>query len=264
MASPFPGMDPYLEALSLWPSVHARLINTISDMLTAQVAPQFIVTIEERVTITDAGDPLFREQAAPDVYVVQPPASSIAQQGITESLHATAPVIVEALYPTEIVERYIEIRDAQGLDVITTIEILSPRNKAAGSKGRDDFLRKRHTFLASPTNWMEIDLLRGGQRPAEVAERSDYYVLQQRGSSSQLAVWFVDIRDPLPVVTVPLRAPSADALLDLGAALADVYSRGTYGARIDYDQPPPKPTLRPADAAWASAQVGAWRSAPER
>jgi hypothetical protein len=101
--SPFPGMDPYLEAPSLWPSVHARLINTISDMLTRQVAPRFIVTIEERVTITEPGDPLFREHAAPDVYLVQPPQPVLAPFDTNPDARVTAPTMVEAVYPSEIV-----------------------------------------------------------------------------------------------------------------------------------------------------------------
>ena len=163
--SPFSGMDPYLEAPSLWPSVHARLINTISDILTRQVAPRFVVTIEERVTITEPGEPLFRDQVAPDVYLVRPPQPLLAQSTVVTAAQVTAPAIVEAMYPGEIVERYIEIRDAQGREVITTIEILSPRNKAARSKGHDDFMRKRRSIMSSPTHWMEIDLLRRGEAP---------------------------------------------------------------------------------------------------
>lgn len=251
-------MDPYLEAPSLWPSVHARLINTISDILTRQVAPRFVVTIEERVTITEPDDPLFREQAVLDVYLVQPSQPVLAQPSAGGSTQATLPTMIEAVYPSEIIDRYIEIRDAQGRDVITTIEILSPRNKAAGSKGHVDFMRKRRSLMASTTHWMEIDLLRAGERPAEATGRSDYYVLLQRDKSLEFAVWFIDLRDRLPVVIVPLLAPADDALLDLGEALADVYRRGTYAARIDYHQLPPDPTLRPADAVWAGTQVAAW------
>lgn len=32
--SPFPGMDPYLEAPGLWPDVHTRLINIFAEQLT--------------------------------------------------------------------------------------------------------------------------------------------------------------------------------------------------------------------------------------
>ena len=38
MPSPFPGMDPYLEAPWRWPDLHHRLITQISDVLTAQLS----------------------------------------------------------------------------------------------------------------------------------------------------------------------------------------------------------------------------------
>ena len=76
MPSPFPGMDPYLEGRHLWPSVHHRLIGDISDVLTAQVAPHFYVTIEERVYITSPDEDDM--PIVPDVYLVQPPSSTAA------------------------------------------------------------------------------------------------------------------------------------------------------------------------------------------
>ncbi|KAM3106301.1 DUF4058 family protein [Phormidesmis sp. 146-33] len=49
MANPFPGMNPYLEQPELWHQVHNRLIVAIADDLTPQIAPQYRVSIEERV-----------------------------------------------------------------------------------------------------------------------------------------------------------------------------------------------------------------------
>src|SRR5262249_25580805 len=53
MASPFPGMDPYLEELGGWPGVHAWLISVIGETLINQLAPHYSVSIEERVYITN-------------------------------------------------------------------------------------------------------------------------------------------------------------------------------------------------------------------
>ncbi|HRW04572.1 MAG TPA: DUF4058 family protein [Caldilineaceae bacterium] len=33
IASPFPGMNPYLEAPDIWADVHSRLINVIAEQL---------------------------------------------------------------------------------------------------------------------------------------------------------------------------------------------------------------------------------------
>jgi hypothetical protein len=253
MQSPFPGMDPYLEDRRLWSSVHHRLISVISDMLTALVTPHFFVSIEERVYITDLPDGM-ETQAVPDLYLVQRPRIN-SQPARATTLAPTEPTIIEALSELEVRDRYIEIRDSLGQEVVTTIEVVSPRNKARNSKGRSTFLRKRRSMLASETNWIEIDLLRGGERPPEVAGQSDYYALLKRRGQERFAVWFVDLRDALPVISVPLREPHNDVLIDLGAAIKDMYMRGTYAARIDYTQPPPPPALAPADAAWVRQQV---------
>jgi hypothetical protein len=250
-------MDPYLEDRHLWPSVHHRLISVISDMLTAQVAPHFFVTIEERVYIT--GPEEDEGSFAPDVYLVQQPLPA-SLTPTAPRREPTAPTIVQLLEPLEVRDRYIEVRDTSGQEIVTTIEVLSPRNKAANSKGRRAFLTKRRTMMGASTNWIEIDLLRGGQRPDEVVGQSDYYaLLKRRGQSDQLDIWFIDLRDPLPVISVPLRPPFPDALLDLDAAIADVYARGTYAARLEYSQLAPAPPLRPADAAWAAQCIAQWR-----
>jgi Protein of unknown function (DUF4058) len=259
MPSPFPGMDPYLEERALWGSVHHRLISAISDTLTAQITPHFFVGIEERVYIVDPEDEE-GEAIFPDAYLVQHPqpmasTTPAAQRALTE------PTIVAALAPVEVRDRYIEIRDARGQEVVTTIEVLSPRNKTPRSRGRQAFLKKRQAVLASKTNWIEIDLLRGGERPAEVAGQSTYVaLLKRRGAGEQFAVWYANLRDPLPVIAVPLREPFPDALLDLGATVAEVYAHGTYALRIDYTRPPPPPRLPPADLTWVAQRVAVWRA----
>jgi len=71
MPSPFPGMDPYLEEPSGWPSVHHWLISAIGETLIDQLVPHYSVSVEERVYITDDEDPESRQRIAPDVYIVE-------------------------------------------------------------------------------------------------------------------------------------------------------------------------------------------------
>jgi hypothetical protein len=257
MPSPFPGMDPYLEEPSGWPGVHHRLITIMSDLLTEQLAPHFYVSIEERVYISDLEEPGERRQIAPDIYLVERPGTgSPLQPGATV---VTPPTLIEPLYELEVRDRYLEIHDRRTREVVTIVELLSPRNKAAGSEGRRQFITKRDTIFSTQTHWVEIDLLRAGERPDEVAGKSDYYALLHRSDSGgRLAVWFVDLRDRLPRITIPLRQPHDDAVLDLHAALDTVYTRARYAAEIDYTQPVPPPTLRPADALWVAESVRAW------
>ena len=72
MPSPFPGMDPYLEEPGLWPDVHHRLITVTSDTLAVALRPKYYVRIEERVYLSDEGDP-GRRVIIPDVRIADRP-----------------------------------------------------------------------------------------------------------------------------------------------------------------------------------------------
>jgi hypothetical protein len=54
MASPFPGMDPYLEDPSIWPSVHHLLITHIGTTLNSLLPPCYVATFQERVFVAGA------------------------------------------------------------------------------------------------------------------------------------------------------------------------------------------------------------------
>ena len=256
MRSPFPGMDPYLETPSGWAGVRSRLINAISDHLGDRLAPAFIVTIEERVYIATLDDLTAVPAVAPDVFVVEGGSEGVlvASAGVI-----TPPVIVEPLIEEEIHDRYLEIRDTHTRAVITTIEVLSPYNKAAGTRGREAFLRKRQAVLQSHTHWIEIDLLRAGERPPEVRGRGVYYALLHKAETdARYAVWAWTLRSRLPTIGVPLRPPLADVPLDLQAMLETVYRRGHYANALDYQAPVPPPPLSPEDASWVSEQLSPW------
>ncbi len=262
MPSPFPGMDPYLEEPTLWGGLHTRLITTISDLLADIVSPHFLVDIETRVHIVTPDDPEGRRLIAPDIYIMtgRNPREPAAMVG-----SVTTPTLIEPLYDLEIRERYIEIRDARNREVVTTIEILSPFNKAAGTEGREAFLRKRGTVMGSKVHWIEIDLLRAGERAEELEGKSDYYALLKRGGQPPpFEGWLFDVRDRMPTIAVPLRPPFEDVPLNLQAVFETVYARGHYAEAIDYAGPPSPPRLRPADANWAHERVQAWLAARDQ
>ncbi len=255
MPSPFPGMDPYLEDPIEWSDLHVRLMVAISRQLTAQIAPHFYVRVEQRVSIVDPDDDE-RRVIIPDVYLAQTGVSSPSQT--TGAASIAAPTLITILDELELREHYLEIYDARNRTVVATIEVLSPVNKAGGPK-QAAFQSKRRAVMASPAHWIEIDLLRAGERPPEVAGKSDYYALLKRGGQPGLyAVWYCSLRDPLPIIAVPLRAPFADVPLDLQAALTDAYAEARYDDQLTYQGSPPPPLL-PADVTWVKARVAAWR-----
>lgn len=260
MDSPFPGMDPFLEEPSGWTGVHHWLISVLGEMLIAQVAPHYSVKIEERVYIADDDDPDTRQQVAPDIFLVQRPSPLASQVATTAT--ATPATIIERLPPAlEVRDRYLTIYDRRSRELVATIEVLSPWNKARGTRGSREFLAKREAVFSTRTHWVEIDLLRAGERPEEVVGQSDYYALLRRGNGGgRLEVWYVDLRDSLPRIIVPLRDPHPDVVLDLQAAFATIYARARYAEDVDDTRPVPPPPLRPADAAWVAQCIARWRA----
>lgn len=256
-------MDPFLEDKVEWSSVHARFIVALSDQLAEVVAPDFYVNIEQRVYIASADDPDHKRQIVPDIYVIrESPGVATAVSPPQTTIYT--PTLVEPVYNLEIRDRYIEIRDTRSREVVTTLELLSPFNKMPGYEGYDAFQEKRRQVMASNVHWIEIDLLRAGERPPEVADKSDYYALLKRGGKpGPYEVWYFDLRDRMPTIGVPLRPPHADAPLDLQTAFEQIYGRAHYADSLDYTRPVPQPRLRPADAQWAQERLYAWQQARE-
>lgn len=258
MPSPFPGMDPYLEDPIGWPDVHLRLIAALSDDLAATVSPHFYVRIEERVYVTHPEDDPGYPALIPDVVVTTGRSDPLREKVLPSGAVITAPVLVDVLLEPEIHDRYIEVRDARSHEVVAAIEVLSAANKVKGSRGRDALVAKRSVLRRAGAHWIEIDLLRGGERPEAVAGRSDYIVLLMETGVPQTQARSIDIRDRLPTIGVPLRPPFGQAALDLQDVLDIVYDRARYADSVDYSRPVPAPRLKPADAAWVRGVVEQW------
>ena len=80
-------------------------------------------------------------------------------------------VFVTTLLEEEVHEARLEVIDRSDRKVVTVLEVVSPTNKAPGSRGRESYLEKRLEVMHSPTHWVEIDLLRAGgiRRPRGAA-----------------------------------------------------------------------------------------------
>jgi hypothetical protein len=250
MPTPFPGMDPYLERPGLWEEVHAGLIVAIQQELSARLRPRFRVAIERRTYLA-----LLEPDSSagkPDVLIIAASPSEMPAPSATAHGHPTS-VTVELPMPEEVVERYLEVRDAGTGAVVTVIEILSPTNKLPGD-GRLSYERKRLRVLASATHLIEIDLLRAGpplpmRLPASAA--SDYRVMISRAPQRpQAQVLLFGVRDAIPDVPIPLSGDESEPLLPLNQILHELYDRASYDLAVDYGRPA-EPPLPPADAVWA-------------
>ena len=260
MGSPFPGMDPFLEDPRLWESFHNRYIGVLDEVLSARVRPHFYVEEQSSVYVVELGVRP-RAPVKPDVYLVDASRAAGAGALAVAERPITQPRVVTARFPEELRQRYLEVRDSRNHAVVAVLEVLSPANKAAGTAGRESFLRKRRDLMAAPVHWLEIDLLRAGERPDEVAGQSDYYALLKRAEATdEFAVWYWNLRDPLPVIAVPLSADFPDVAVDLQEAFRTTYGR-YYAERLDYRDAPPPPRLQPADTAWVTGRLATWREA---
>ena len=61
MPSPFPGMDPYIEACGLWGDFHDKLIGELERSLAAALPPRYVTRIRERTYIEWIDRELFLE-----------------------------------------------------------------------------------------------------------------------------------------------------------------------------------------------------------
>ena len=250
MPSPFPGMNPYFEQASLWQDFHTKFMVGLSERIVPLVRPRYFVLLERHVFIHEPPEEPSGRRMRADLLVAAPQPGDEAGVAV---LDAEAPAQVD--HAEQDVERvaYLEIRERGG-DLVTIVELLRLANK------RDDrvsYLAKRGAVLNSPTNLVEIDLLRGG-RPMPEANRPpcDYSVLVSRpGGRPRAGFWPIALRDRLPTIPIPLRSPDPDARIDLQAVLDHVYDMSGYEDFIYRGQP--EPPLSPADAEWARRLVPA-------
>lgn len=171
-----------------------------------------------------------------------------------ESIVAPLTLPLPAPIPVKIMS--VEVRDLAQNQLVTSIEILSPVNKRGNTL--QTYQQKRRRLYEAGVHLVEIDLLRRGTRPFAHPRIADaqYVMLLTRAQARRVGVWPLTIREPLPVVPVPLRAPDADVRSDIGQALAETYDEAGYDLSIDYTQAPPPPTLSPNDEAWIRQLLG--------
>lgn len=143
--------------------------------------------------------------------------------------------------------------------------MLSPSNKEPGPD-RVAFERKQREILPSDVHWIEIDLLRGGRgiacdpKVGRYAQRQgfDYLVTASRSTRRKprliLEVYGFVLRSPFPNISIPLRDPDPDVLLDLGKLFKRAFETGPYLKVVRYDLSP-DPSLAPQDAAWARGML---------
>lgn len=263
MKSPFPGMDPYLEAR--WGDIHTSLITYARDQLRAQMPGGLLVRAQEHVTVQfeggDNGPTRPRHGLYPDVRVVEhppgagQPANATREGGVAVAEPLRVPVLLEAE-----TQRWIEIIDTRsGNRVVTAIEFLSPTNKS-DVNGRAAYEQKQQELRAAKVNLVEIDLLRAGPYVLSAAAHGvplpylvPYRICVVRATQPRQAEMYrVPLRERLPIIRIPLRETDPDARLDIQELIDKAYENGAYDAEINY-RVDPFPPLQGDDADWSDA-----------
>jgi Protein of unknown function (DUF4058) len=240
MKPAFPGMNPYLEDPEIWVELHSWLIVQLARSLNPQLTPKYRAAVEKRVYT----DTLL--VGIPDVSVFS---KSRTQQDVaTVTLTAATPQRVSVPMIEEVQESYLEIREVATGQVVTVIELLSPKNKRLG-EGQNQYNAKRNRVLNSATNLIEIDLLRTGIAPIIVETiASQYRILVSRSSIRPGAdLYGFNLRDPIPVFPLPLLMGDREPLINLETLLDQIYEEAALDLAIDYTC---QPRIKLQDEDW--------------
>lgn len=254
MASPFPGMDPFLEGY-LWPDVHNALATKIRQVLTPLLRPRYtarlnIYVVEDTAPENDIGILYPNVEIMP---TAQPPASlapELSPQQTGFSAVTPAALTIPVILPVDVQLTTVEIRDTAQNQLITVIEVLSPVNKR--EPGLHLYHVKRQRLYQAAVHLLEIDLLRRGTRPLAypTLPQVPYLIALTRAHTGKTDVWPMRLQDAFPNVPIPLRPPDDDVVLNLGNVFRAVYDEAAYDLSINYRQEPPPPALSDDDRAW--------------
>lgn len=263
MSSPFPGVDPYVEAVGLWEVFHPGFLTYCRDALNEILPGHYAASIGSRLELVNLAE-TESLSIIPDVLVSDRGRRSHAgsRRIRTSRGMATLEPVRVALPPrgkVEVKRLWIEILRLPGHIPVTVIELLSPTNKMGEGFGK--YLRKRRATIRRKVHLVEIDLLLGGERlpMGEALPPGDFYALVSRSEErpeSDVYAW--TIRDPLPIIPIPLQRPDPDVPLDLASGFAQSYDRGRFAILIDYAAPPGT-IKKPADRTWAERTAKAAR-----
>jgi Protein of unknown function (DUF4058) len=254
-------MDPFLETNPIFQELHTQMLAEMQALLQPQLRPKYVARLERHLSegsVWEATEgTLSLERKEPDVTIVSR-SPTRSHKGSTATLARPVASAAEDLEADELELRkqrriVIYVRDRPRLTV-TGIELLSPGNKQLGAVAQERYLEKRASALHGGLHWVEIDLLRGGARPpmpVTVPASADYlsYVAQATPTGWNHLVYAWTLRDPLPVLPIPLLGKD-QAQLDLGTCFTAAYDRIAADDEVNYDLDPPPPALGKTHAAW--------------
>src|SRR5437588_12683614 len=205
MPSPFPGMDPYLEAEKHWPAFQHHLVACLYQTLLPGLVDRYRARVGHR-------------------------------------RYATEQALFTSIIREEHEEEFIEIRQRNDSRLITLVDVVSPTNKTT-SAGRAAYLEKRKEAKSGNANLVEIDLVLQGQPMLDYSREGlpewDYAVTVTRASQPERhEIYTATLQKRLPRFRLPLASDDRDTVLDLHTAFSRCYDQVGFANRINYQRDP--------------------------
>ena len=255
MPSPFPGMDPFIEACGLWDDFHHHMIASIAGQFADMAPRRYVVRTGERSYLVLVDEEGKNSYPFPDVSVTRPRGRKKGEPALSGTAH-----VLRAFIEEEHRETFIEIYETgPEMRLVTTIEVLSPSNKRHDTLGWDLYQRKRQSILLGDVSLVEIDLLRSGRRMPMLDPwpTCPYMLLVARARHPQTCrVWEAHFQEPLPPIPIPLTKPDPDLILNLQPLIDTIYRRFRYEESIKYTAEL-TPPFSLEEAAWWRRQATA-------
>jgi hypothetical protein len=139
MKSPFPGMDPHIEACGLWDDFDRALIGEIHRIVSETLPPGYVARTGKRSYIVLAeSEEKVERHFEPDVSITGPQTRKRPVPVGAGTPSQVEPVALRAFVDTEFVEQFIDIFELEPEPerrLVTSIELLSPTNKRKRSPG---------------------------------------------------------------------------------------------------------------------------------
>jgi hypothetical protein len=249
-------MDPWLEDPEVFPDLHDSFIVYVREYLQGRLPSPYFATVNSHVWVDDPKRPV-----QPDANVLRPRAKDTAgTPAVAVAEPLATPLVVELPMEEERIT-FVEVRAGYRKErLVTTIEMLSLKNKSPGRRARELYRLRQKQVLAGQANLVEIDLLRGGRHATAVPHRNlraapdgyDYHACVSRFDDlAHVFIYPVLLRAPLPRIAVPLLTRDETVPLDLQAVLDRCYDSGPYQRQILYADRRPVPPLTPEQQSWA-------------
>lgn len=251
MPSPFPGMDPWLEAPSEWSGFHDTLVIKTVEVIQPQLRSRgYYAKPGERVWLSRfrgiTPDVAMHRRAA---RTSSDPRSEVAVAEPDEPLR-----IAQADH--EVHEGFVDVYRSDTHELVAGIEFVSPANKS-NSKGRRLYRKKQRDLHSAGVHLIEIDLIRRGPHVLDVPEEVvaelkpwSFFVNVVRRGSADFEVYPILLKDRLPRIRVPLKPDEEDAVLDLQDVFDRSYDINPCIERLDYTAAPPPPEFAEEYLIW--------------